>query len=69
MPVMTGLEAMHVLRNDPDTSDIPVVLTTGSLPPPDVTGVLGDGDRVLIKPYSPAELRAAVDTAATSHNG
>jgi CheY-like chemotaxis protein len=63
MPIMSGLEAVEELRADPETCDIPVVLATGSVPPNAAAEVLGDADRVLIKPFTPRELRSAVDVA------
>jgi CheY-like chemotaxis protein len=69
MPVMTGLEAVAELRADPDTSDIPVVLATGSVPPAAATDVLGDGDRVLVKPFTPGQLESAVEAAIGDGRG
>ena len=69
MPVMTGLEAVEELRADPDTSDIPVVLATGSVPPAAAAQVLGTSDRVLIKPFTPGELRSAVDAVISQRDG
>ncbi|MCU7730061.1 response regulator [Actinoplanes sp. KI2] len=66
MPVMTGLEATKALHDDPDTADIPVVLASGSLPAAAAAEVLRDGDQVVPKPFTSAELTAGVDAALDS---
>jgi CheY-like chemotaxis protein len=63
MPVMTGLQVLAVLRQDPATAAIPVVVASGSVPPEEARQHLGDGDQLLPKPYTTVELRNAVDTA------
>jgi CheY-like chemotaxis protein len=50
MPVMTGLEALESLPNDPDTADIPAVLASGSVPQAEAAGVLNDGDQLVQNP-------------------
>ncbi|MEU7903454.1 response regulator [Actinoplanes sp. NPDC049118] len=66
MPVMTGLEAVRALHEDPDTADIPAVLASGSVPAAAAAEVLRDGDQVVTKPFTPAELNAGVEAALDS---
>jgi CheY-like chemotaxis protein len=63
MPVMTGLEALEALHNDPDTADIPVVLASGSVSQAEADGVLNDGDQLVPKPFTAAQLQEGVDAA------
>jgi CheY-like chemotaxis protein len=66
MPVMTGLEVLRALHDDPDTADIPVVIASGSVSAATAAGVLHDGDQLVPKPFTPAQLRAGVDAALDS---
>jgi CheY-like chemotaxis protein len=66
MPVMTGLEALDALHNDPDTEDIPVVLATGSVSQSEAAGVLTGRDRLVPKPFTAAQLQDGVDAALAS---
>lgn len=61
MPRMRGLDACRVLRDDPRTSHLPVIIASGSLVPPydDVHDAGANG--YLRKPFSPVELRDAVE--------
>jgi two-component system sensor histidine kinase/response regulator len=43
MPEMDGLEACHFLHNDPQTTDIPIVLLTGQSTPNALRTGLEDG--------------------------
>jgi len=63
MPVMTGLEARAELLTTPDTSDIPVVMVTGSVTSDEAAETLQDGDQILRKPFQATELRDAVQGA------
>jgi CheY-like chemotaxis protein len=62
MPAMHGLEALAVLRQDPATAGIPAIIASGSVPPEQARQSLGDGDQLLPKPYTRAQLYDAVDT-------
>ena len=63
MPVMTGLQARALLRQQPETADIPVVLASGSVSPAEVTNVLGDSDQLVQKPFTQQQLSDAVTAA------
>src|SRR4051794_11737145 len=56
MPVMTGLEVLQTLHDDPDTADIPVVLATGSVTAADAARLLHDGDQLVPKPFTATQL-------------
>ena len=57
MPVMDGAELMGRLRSKPTTASIPIVLLSGLMPDPEVSSL---ADAVLIKPFEPADLLAAI---------
>jgi CheY-like chemotaxis protein len=57
LPGMPGDEVLRRLRADHRTASIPVVLLTGLEPP---EGTQPDG--VVLKPFTPASLRRAIDT-------
>jgi CheY-like chemotaxis protein len=63
MPGMTGLEAVRILHDDPDTADIPVVIASGSVSAATAAKVLNDGDQLVSKPFTSAQLRDGVDAA------
>jgi DNA-binding response OmpR family regulator len=61
MPERTGLEIVEMLRNRPDTAEIPILLLTATvneraLPP----GLEKDGKGYMRKPFSPRELQDRV---------
>jgi two-component system cell cycle response regulator len=64
LPVLSGLEVCHRLKNDPLTAGIPVIFLTGaSAVQTKVQGFdMGAVDYV-VKPFEPAELRARVRAA------
>jgi CheY-like chemotaxis protein len=66
MPVMTGLEAVRTLHEDPATADIPAVLASGSVSEAVAAEFLQDGDQIVPKPFTPAQLRDGVDAALDS---
>lgn len=61
MPEFSGAQVIEMLKNDPATADMPVVLMTG----------IADADmfshvawtNFLAKPFGPKELRAAIEGA------
>ena len=71
MPGMSGLEAREVLRADPRTAELPIILVTARLPVADLVGDLDDlgpGPRddayvYVTKPFSPRELAQRVAAA------
>jgi DNA-binding response OmpR family regulator len=62
MPDMTGLEVCRALRDDAETSDIPIILLTGRGQWLDVaSGFDAGADDYLVKPFTAQELLARVD--------
>ncbi|MBX3085737.1 MAG: response regulator [Anaerolineae bacterium] len=69
MPLMSGFEVIKVLRENPSTARIPiVVITAAAREPEDVVHGLGLGaDDYLLKPFNPSELVARVVTKLKAH--
>jgi two-component system cell cycle response regulator DivK len=61
MPVMDGREAMRVLRDDPRTASIPIVVLTAMALTVDRERLVAEGfDGLLVKPCMPPTLLAEV---------
>jgi DNA-binding response OmpR family regulator len=57
MPKMTGYEACRVLKNNPDTSDIPVVILSAKGQDGEIQeGIEAGADHYIVKPFAPEEL-------------
>jgi signal transduction histidine kinase/CheY-like chemotaxis protein len=70
MPVMSGREAMRVLRADPATAGIPVIAVSAAAMPAMVSSGLEQGYfRYLVKPYDLVDLTDAIDAAIDSSRG
>lgn len=69
MPLMTGLEVVRTLHEAPGTADIPIVVVSGSVSPAAAAEVLHDGDQLVPKPFTPAQLKAGVEAALDSAPG
>ena len=64
MPRMDGLEATRRLRDDPKTSDIPIILVTAKAMGMDkVVGLQEGADDYVTKPFDPDELVARIEAA------
>jgi putative nucleotidyltransferase with HDIG domain len=63
MPGIDGIVFCRMLKADPDTRDIGVVLLTGR----DDVDDLGGADALLLKPFRPLELLAVVERVAGGH--
>jgi len=64
MPVLSGRDAMRVLRADPSTAAIPVIAVSAAAMPDMVSSGLSQGYfRYLVKPYDLVDLTDAVDAA------
>ena len=69
MPRMRGLDACRKLRDNPRTAHLPVLIASGSLVPPYSEVEAAGATACLNKPFSPGQLRDAVErelTAASS---
>lgn len=57
MPQMTGYEACEMLKEDPDTSDIPVVFLSAKGQDMEIKrGIQLGAEEYILKPFSPDEL-------------
>ena len=62
MPNQTGIEVLQILREDPDTARVPVIMLTGRTEKNDRhTAILLGIRGYLAKPFSPLELIDLVD--------
>jgi CheY-like chemotaxis protein len=66
MPRMRGLDTCRALRDDPRTSHLPVIIASGSLVPPYDDVQAAGANACVSKPFSPAELRDAVERELTT---
>ena len=66
MPRMRGLDACRKLRDDPRTGHLPVLIASGSLVPPYDDVEAAGGTAFLHKPFTPAQLREAVERELTA---
>ena len=70
MPVMSGREAMRILREDPATAGIPVIAVSAAAMPNMVSSGLELGYfRYLVKPYDLVDLTDAIDSAIDVSRG
>ena len=61
MPDLGGVRVLEEMRDDPELSDIPVIVVTGKVDAvPGMRSLLGD-DNVFLKPFAVGELLARVD--------
>ena len=61
MPGMSGLDVCRMLRADPSTADMMIIMLTARAQETDVEGGFSAGaDDYLIKPFSPRELTSRV---------
>ncbi len=66
MPGVSGLDAIRMIRADPNLLDIPVILLTARAQESDVeTGFDSGADDYITKPFSPRELAARVEALLT----
>ncbi|HET7689394.1 MAG TPA: response regulator [Nocardioidaceae bacterium] len=57
MPRLDGIATVRALREDPATSDIPIVIVSGRSTPADIErGREAGADRYVTKPFEPSEL-------------
>ncbi len=62
MPVLSGLETCKILKNDPETKDIPVFMLTAKSQITDIEGAFRVGaDDYLTKPFDPDVLSSRIE--------
>jgi len=70
MPKLDGLELTRLLRGDPDTSAVRIVLLTALVQESDVSDGLAAGAHDYVrKPFSPQELQERVDVLLRAQPG
>jgi CheY-like chemotaxis protein len=70
MPIMSGREAMRILREDPATAGIPIIAVSAAAMPGTVSDGLEHGYfRYLVKPYDLVDLTDAIDAAIDLSRG
>ncbi len=57
LPVMDGLAATKILKNNPNTSDIPVLVLSGSVPGDNIRMGKTGCDDYITKPFNLGDLR------------
>lgn len=63
MPAMNGLDACRVLRHDPRTADLPIIMVTGGTEPGLASAAFAAGATdYLPKPFSISQLRSRAMT-------
>jgi DNA-binding response OmpR family regulator len=63
MPGMSGLDVCRLLRADPSTATIPIIMLTARAQERDVEdGLTAGADDYMIKPFSPRELVSRIST-------
>lgn len=69
MPEMDGDDVVQVLRGNPSSAPIPIIVLTGERDPGIERRVLGMGaDDYMLKPFAPNDLIARVDAALRRFN-
>jgi len=69
MPKMDGYELCSTIKNNPDTSDLPVILVTHLFNPVDVIKGLEVGaDNFIIKPYTPDQIYTRIASTLQTIN-
>ena len=64
MPLMSGIQVLHRLREDPATERLPVIMLTAFFPSDELSGVLDAPHTYLVtKPWRRGMLKSAVDSA------
>jgi two-component system phosphate regulon response regulator PhoB len=68
LPDMSGLELTRLLKKDPATKDLPVIMLTARAEEEDkIRGLEGGADDYITKPFSPRELLARIKAVMRRH--
>jgi CheY-like chemotaxis protein len=65
MPRVSGLEVLDAIRNDPELADASVIVLTAQ-PEAREEALRAGADVVMVKPFEPAEISAAVEEVLAS---
>ena len=70
MPLMSGIQVLHRLRENPATEKLPVIMLTAFFPSDELSGVLDAPHTYLVtKPWRRGMLKSAVDSALAQAMG
>ena len=70
MPVLTGPEVLHILKGDPATATIPIIMLTARKGEADIVEALRGGVAdYLTKPFLPEELGLRIQMALVRNGG
>jgi two-component system phosphate regulon response regulator PhoB len=68
LPDMSGLELTRLLKKDPTSKDVPVIMLTARAEEEDkIRGLEGGADDYITKPFSPRELLARIKAVMRRH--
>ncbi len=68
LPDMSGLELTRLLKKDPATKDLPIIMLTARAEEEDkIRGLEGGADDYITKPFSPRELLARIKAVLRRH--
>jgi two-component system phosphate regulon response regulator PhoB len=68
LPDMSGLELTRLLKKDPATKDVPIIMLTARAEEEDkIRGLEGGADDYITKPFSPRELLARIKAVMRRH--
>ncbi len=66
MPILNGHETLSRLKQNPETSDIPVIMVTANYSPDDITEASSQGiEDYIAKPFDFTELTEKIEKAIT----
>ena len=70
LPDMSGLELTRMIKREPDTRDLPVIMLTARATEADkVAGLDGGADDYVTKPFSPRELLSRINAVLRRSSG
>lgn len=68
MPVLAGKEAAEIIKNNPETCQIPIIFMTAKDQDPAITGEIANGVEYISKPFSVDGLQKKVSDVLSSQS-